>query len=442
MAPRLVALGLTVLGLTALCVACEPPSSAGDGADGAGPDGQGEVASTSATAADLDQSAWQAAEGLTQSALMATVQTLAADDMAGRDNLTAGGEKARNWIITQLEAIGLEPAGQSGWSQPFAQGVNLAARLPGSDPALAHEVLVIGAHYDHLGQVGVKSGAGGAPRCLENKASPSDTICNGALDNASGVATVLAIARALKQADLPLRRSVLFLFFDAEEDGLLGSTWFVEQQPLVPIAQVVAMFSVDMVGGALFEGEPSNFAVDIEFSEGLRDKLADASKRLGFFTWPVSSFFVGQDDGGRSDHYPFRKAGVPSLFFSCGAPPSYHTPLDEPKLLQPAKLLATARHVLLTAAAVANDEARPKFVPGGKPHLGDAQAMVFLADMLLDDPAKAGLQDNKTALTLLTKWRAQLQAWLDKPPQTEAQWQEYDKLVRSIVAAAFAAMKM
>ena len=106
--------------------------------------------------------------------------------------------------------------------QPFPGGTNVVAVIPGTD--LADEYVVVGAHYDHLGN-----------SCRVPPGSPTDTICNGATDNATGVAAVLPIARSIAAQPTKPRRSVVLALWDSEEDGLLGSLFYV-QNPLVPLA--------------------------------------------------------------------------------------------------------------------------------------------------------------------------------------------------------------
>ena len=424
--------------LTSLVLACGPAKDPGI-ADIGSADGQDDGAAVFDPTA-LAVAVTAASDALAIDQLMAHVDLLADDALQGRENGSPGNATARHHIIDRLIAMGAQPGvpaalggGAPTWEQPFPAGVNVLGLLPGSDPLLRDQVVVIGAHYDHLGVVG--KGA-----CKANEArAPGDTVCNGALDNATGVAVLLELARVLTQVKVPLRRSLLFCFFDAEEDGLLGSHFYVDH-PTVALSDVAVMFSVDLVGGDIFPGEPSSFAVDIEYSNGLRDVVVDAAQHVGLHVWPVSAFFVGQDDGGRSDHYPFRQKNVPELYFGSGSTPVYHTPADAPDQIDQPKLLATTRHVLRVVAAVANDDGRPVFNSTPKPHLGDAAAMIFLADQILADPANVGIADNKAALILVAKWREQLAAWLATPPADAAEWAEYDKLVRTIVTTAFAVL--
>lgn len=175
---------------------------------------------------------------------------------------------------------------------------NVVARLPGSDPQLREEVVAIGAHWDHHGIGRPVNG---------------DSILNGALDNASGVAAMLAVADAFVRTGVRPRRSLLFISFTAEEKGLLGSQAFAEQ-PTVPIRNVAAILNVDGVNLygatrdiAIVGGDQSSLGRDFERAaraEGLRVTVNRDALLSG-------SFF-------RSDHFPFAREGVPGLSFQSG----------------------------------------------------------------------------------------------------------------------------
>jgi Zn-dependent M28 family amino/carboxypeptidase len=175
---------------------------------------------------------------------------------------------------------------------------NVVGRLPGSDPALRDQAVVIGAHWDHHGISRPVNG---------------DSILNGALDNASGVAVMLAVADAFRRAGVAPRRSLLFASFTAEEKGLLGSQAFAEHPP-VPARDLAAILNVDGANlwgttrdiGALGTDQSSLGAVFAQAAraEGLRVTTStDALKSGGFF---------------RSDHFPLAKVGVPGLSFQSG----------------------------------------------------------------------------------------------------------------------------
>ena len=140
---------------------------------------------------------------------------LAADDLGGRASGTAGGAQAEEILIDRLEEIGPglgAGVGRDAYRQDFdLVRTNLLAVVPGA--ARADEFVIVGAHYDHLALAGCT--------WLD------DTICNGAIDNASGVAAVLAIGRALRALPAPPARTVVLALWDGEELGLLGSRYFV-----------------------------------------------------------------------------------------------------------------------------------------------------------------------------------------------------------------------
>jgi Zn-dependent M28 family amino/carboxypeptidase len=175
---------------------------------------------------------------------------------------------------------------------------NVVARLPGTDSALRDEVVVIGAHWDHHGIGRPVNG---------------DSILNGALDNASGVAAMLAVADAFVRTGVRPRRSLLFVSFTAEEKGLLGSQAFAEQPP-VPIRKVAAILNIDganLYGAtrdiATLGGDQSSLGRDFERAaraEGLRVTVNRDALLSG-------SFF-------RSDHFPLARVGVPGLSFQAG----------------------------------------------------------------------------------------------------------------------------
>ena len=172
---------------------------------------------------------------------------------------------------------------------------NVVGILPGSDPALAKEYVVISAHLDHLGVGAPVGGAGG------------DSIFNGAMDNASGIATLIETARALKESGRRLRRSVIFLAVTGEEKGLLGSRYFAHR-PTVPRASVVANVNADMplplfpLTSVIAQGlEESSLGADLRVAAGALGLrvLADPEALRNAFI--------------RSDQYSFILAGVPAI---------------------------------------------------------------------------------------------------------------------------------
>jgi Zn-dependent M28 family amino/carboxypeptidase len=175
---------------------------------------------------------------------------------------------------------------------------NVLAALPGTDPAVAHEPVVIMAHHDHLG---VTRGEDGEP-----------VVYAGAIDNASGVALLLAMAEAFAETEAALRRPLLFLASTAEESGLLGADWYT-RHPGWPLATTAGVLNVD---GANLQGETDDIApLGVE-----RSTLGDAVRRAamveGLELRPEQhpekgSFF-------RQDHFPFARGGVPGIAFDHG----------------------------------------------------------------------------------------------------------------------------
>ena len=176
--------------------------------------------------------------------------------------------------------------------------VNVVGILPGRDPALAGEAVVLGAHYDHLGLTG-------------------GAIYPGADDNASGTAVVVGLARAFAAAG-GLDRTLVFVLFGAEEIGLVGSGHYV-RHPTVPLARTVAMLNFDMVG-RLHDGNVRVSGTDS--GSTLREVAGRAAADLGVRADLRGSPF------GPSDHSRFYAAGAPVLFFHTGSHPDYHRPGD------------------------------------------------------------------------------------------------------------------
>ncbi|MEZ4586701.1 MAG: M28 family metallopeptidase [Gemmatimonadales bacterium] len=248
---------------------------------------------------------------------------------------------------------------RSTWREVEAS--NVIARLPGSDPELADEYVVFTAHLDHDG-IG--------------PAIAGDSIYNGAIDNAAGVAALLEIARAFAAERPRPKRSLLFIATAAEEKGLLGADFFAAH-PTVPIGSIVADLNMD--GNHLLFPTRSIVALGAEMSS-LGDDAAAAAAATGLELetelMPEQAFFV------RSDQYPFVKKGVPSLFFINGTESSdstidgpavlskwlgtvYHTPKDD--LDQVMDYSSGARYaevVFRVGTRVANAPSRPAWRPG------------------------------------------------------------------------------
>jgi hypothetical protein len=297
---------------------------------------------------------------------------LAADSMQGRRTATAGGMRAAVYLAGRLEALGVQPAGELGYFQivPVAmdaggrlrlvgsldelsalpaerrpQAFNVVGMIPGSDPALRHEAIVVGAHYDHLGT---------------GRAVDGDSIYNGADDDASGTVAVLEIARALTRGPAP-RRSVVFFFATGEEVGMLGTRWYL-QHPVVPLDSTAAGFFVEMIGrpDELAGGPGRAWLTGYERST-VGAMLAAAGVPLVPDPRPAQNFFE------RSDNTPFAQLGVPAhVISSFNLHGDYHTPADEADRIDYAHM-AQVIDAAIHGTRVLADGPRPTWNPGGRP---------------------------------------------------------------------------
>jgi membrane-associated protease RseP (regulator of RpoE activity) len=208
------------------------------------------------------------------------------------------------------------------------RAANVVGILPGTDPALAGEVVLVGAHYDHLGRVG-------------------GAVHPGADDNASGTAVVASLARAFGEAG-GTPRTLVFVLFAGEEIGLLGSAHYTSH-PVVPLARTVAMVNADMVG-RLREGRLTVGGVDS--GSGLRETVttAAAPERL--------DLVLRGSPHSPSDHLRFYTAGVPVLFFHTGVHDDYHRPSDTAATLNAGGMAGVARVMARTIEGLAGGPRR------------------------------------------------------------------------------------
>jgi len=216
------------------------------------------------------------------------------------------------------------------------RAANVIGVLPGADPALAAEAVVIGAHYDHLGRDGA-------------------TVYHGADDNASGTAVVLGLARML--ATVPAPRTLVFALFSGEEIGLVGSAHHVRHPSTVPVERMAAMLNLDMVGR--LEGRRLRVG-GVDTGSGLRELVAAAGREAGL------DLDVRGAGGGPSDHARFHAAGVPVLFLHSGSHADYHRPSDTADKIDSAGMAKIARLTALLVERMAAGP-RPVFARGPSP---------------------------------------------------------------------------
>lgn len=308
--------------------------------------------------------------------LRATLSVLAADSLEGRRTGTRGAAIAARFIADEMRKHGLEPGGDDGYLQrvPLARATlpdgrerlvlvpdwaafdtlpedrrvvdaNVVGVLPGNDPTLRDEVVLIAAHFDHVGI--------GRP-------VDGDSIYNGADDDASGVVAMLEIARALQRDPAP-RRTVIFLAATGEEMGLLGTRWYIEN-PTAPLEKTVANLAIEMIGrpDSLAGGPGKAWLTGYERST-MGDMLRDSGIPIVPDPRPEQNFFL------RSDNIAFAYRGIPAhTLSSYNLHDDYHRPSDEIDKIDFDHMAQVVEAAIEAVRHLANGEA-PEWKPGGRP---------------------------------------------------------------------------
>ncbi len=304
--------------------------------------------------------------------------------------------------------LGVKGAVQVAVMHERARTANVAGKIAGSDPTVADECVIVGAHYDHLGFGG------------ENSASP-DQIGQahlGADDNASGTAAILAVARAFA-SQAPPRRTVVFVAFSGEELGVLGSSYFVKNPPAgCTVPKMQLMVNLDMVGRPQ---QGKLYVHGVDTARGLRETVKEQAERNPAIALRVEP---GGEGFGSSDNTSFYARDVPVLFLFNGAHTDYHRVSDTPDKIDAAGL-AEASRLAWRAARDAADwptrlevvkvvQAKPQGGGGGRgsrPSLGTipdfserSDPGVLLTGVVPGSPAeKVGLVGGDVLLRLGTK---------------------------------------
>ena len=289
-----------------------------------------------------------------------------------------------------------------------APGSNVVGILEGSDPTLKNQTIVVGAHYDHLGRGGEGSLA---PR--------SGDIHHGADDNASGVAGVLELARIFSSKGMRPRRTIVFITFSGEEEGLIGSNYYVNH-PIRPLAQTVAMVNMDMIGrlkddkliiggiGTSSEwremvGSTNTSTIAAVASSGGNGTPSSPIEMRGF------NLTLNEDGFGPSDHSSFYAKQVPVLFFWTGTHEDYHKPSDTADKINYQGEARVLSMVLNVVRAIDRNQQRPVYAVaksestgrtmgfrvslGTIPNYADSSDGLMLDGVRDDSPAaKAGMQ--------------------------------------------------
>ena len=297
---------------------------------------------------------------ITAGELKTHLTIVASDEMQGRDTGSKGQKKAGEYLISQYKKNQIPfPKGAKDYFQriPAAflnarsdenlpDSENIWAYIEGSEKP--NEIIVISAHYDH---VGVKDGE----------------IYNGADDDGSGTVALLEIAQAFAQAKKEghgPKRSILFLHMTGEEHGLHGSRYYSEN-PLFPLANTITDINIDMIGRRDEAHAKSNNYVYIIGSDYLSTDLyticEDANKKYVHLNLDYT--YNDRNDPNRfyyrSDHYNFAKNGIPSVFLFNGVHADYHKPTDKVEKIEFDALAKRAKLGFATAWELANRENRP-----------------------------------------------------------------------------------
>ncbi|HVT29384.1 MAG TPA: M20/M25/M40 family metallo-hydrolase [Lacipirellulaceae bacterium] len=282
-----------------------------------------------------------AMESITTDELYKYVAVLADDVYEGREAGSRGGHAAERYLLQQLRPYHLTPAGTDGdFVQRFRDDCrNILVLQPGDDPQLQNEVIVVGAHYDHVGYGN-----------SHNSFGPIGKIHNGADDNASGTSVVLETIEAFARTGLKTRRSILFALWDAEERGMVGSHYWLEH-PTLSLDRVKLDITLDMVGRLRNErlyvlGTRSGYGMRRLFSDPLDDSL------LLDFSWDIS---------GNSDHWSFLEHRIPIALLHTGLHSDYHRPTDDAEKINRQGLREICRYLLAVLIKVADEDQLPTF---------------------------------------------------------------------------------
>jgi hypothetical protein len=275
--------------------------------------------------------------------MMETIKYLSSDELKGRGIDSPEIEKAYEYIKSKFEEYGLEPGGDNDtYYQTWAQDVldkkhlklkNVIGIIPGTDPELKDYPVVISAHYDHLGL--------GWPDARSNNIGK---IHNGADDNASGISVMLELAKSTGKSLKPAR-TIIFVAFTAEEAGLVGSRYFVNNYKKYPVEKIIANLNLDSVG-RLF----NNKLIVINSNTAREWKFIFMGTE---YTTGIPTDLITQNLDA-SDQVAFIEKGIPAVQFFVGPNIDYHKPTDTIDKIDPAGLVKTATVVKETLVYLAD----------------------------------------------------------------------------------------
>lgn len=292
---------------------------------------------------------------------------VASDAMEGRNTGEPGIKKAGQYLIEQYTSMGIshpkeaesfyQPIPSTYFKRPFSPKLedceNICAFVEGSD--LKDEIIVISAHYDHVGM-------------------KNEEVYNGADDDGSGTVALLEMARAFHQAKKEgkgPRRSILFLHVTGEEHGLHGSR-FYSDNPLFPLANTIANINIDMIGRRGYGKEDHDNYIYVIGSDRLSTDLHRISEEANqkYVNLELDYKYNDLNDPNRfyyrSDHYNFAKKGIPAIFYFNGVHDDYHKPTDTPDKIDYPQMAKRTRLAFAVAWELAHITERPKVDKDGK----------------------------------------------------------------------------
>lgn len=306
--------------------------------------------------------------------LKAHVYRLASKEFLGRRGV--GASRASRHIADAFAKLKLQPAFAGSYFQSIPYlladdpngtdsflGRNVAAVLPGSDPALKDEWIVLSAHFDHLGVI-------------------NGVMYPGADDNASSVAMLLEVAEQFALRAQKPQRTILFVAFDQEEAGLLGSRHFAAHPPR-DLRKLKCFLTADMLGRSMANlMDEYVFALGSESALRLRKLVDEVPYDRGLKVGRLGADLIGT----RSDYGPFRDRRIPFLFFSTGQHPDYHRPTDTPEKIDYVRLQRISQWIADVTWRLADDKEAPVWRDSGDPDLDEVRTILELLTRVIEHP--------------------------------------------------------
>lgn len=293
---------------------------------------------------------------ITAAELKDHLYTFASDEFQGRDTGKPGQKKAANYLKDNYMKMEIaSPLGgedyfqdipSSFFNNKYNDSENVVAFIKGSE--FPEEIVVISAHYDHVGM------------------DSEGNIYNGADDDGSGTVSILEIAEAFKEAQndgYQPRRSILFLHVTGEEKGLLGSDYYTKN-PIFPLENTVTDLNTDMIGRIDPKHEDNPNYIYLIGSDKLSTQLHELSEEVNnkYTQFDLDYTYNDENDPNRfyyrSDHYNFAKHNIPVIFYFNGTHADYHQPTDTPDKIEYDLMARRAQLIFYTAWEVANRDER------------------------------------------------------------------------------------